>query len=99
MDASSRLIGEKCQIVVGHTATPITTGYQAYACKVRIDDTQIKSITETGGNVVTDESWQSVALKAGIDYIPFSNGITSITLNADADSVILYLEPIGSYQS
>jgi hypothetical protein len=102
MDNLKKLIGSQCQIIVGADAAAIKTGYQAYACMCRVADTQIKSITQIISgetSVVTDESFESVALKAGIDYITFEHGVTSITLNGASDSVILYLEPIGSYQS
>ncbi len=102
MDNESKIIGGNPQIVVGHAATPVKTGYQAYACKVRVNDTQIKSVTQLSAGVssaVTNESWENVALIAGIDYVPFSPPIVSITLNADTDSVMLFLEPIGGYQS
>ena len=99
MDVLKNLLGGQCQIVVGADATPVKTGYRAYGCMVRVDDTQIKSVTKVETNdgtesVVTDESWESVALKAGIDYISFEDMINSITLNAAGDSVMLFLEKI-----
>ncbi len=98
MDASTKLLGGQCQLIVGNAETPVKTGYKAYGCKVRVDDTQILSVTKVEGDtgiaaVVTNESWENVALKAGIDYISFEDGITSITLNASTDSVMLFLEP------
>ena len=100
MDADNKAIGTGgCQLVVGASATAVKTGFCAYACKVRIDDTQIKSVTpgevvDSDETAVTTETWENVALIAGTDYIPFSNPIVSITLNAADDSVMLYLQPL-----
>lgn len=96
MNADSKILGSKCQLVVGVGPTAIISGYKAYACKIRIDATQIKSYTKIESDdgsvsVVTDDSWESVALIAG-EYIPFEDSITSITLNAAGDSVMLFLE-------
>jgi hypothetical protein len=79
-------------MVVGHSATPMPTGYQCYAIVVRVDATAIASVT-ISGSAVTNKSWETVALLRG-DYIPLEVPITSITLTADADSVFCYLEHI-----
>jgi len=79
-------------MVVGASATPMTTGYKCYSVVIRVDDTQIKSVTISGA-AVTNKLWESVALKRG-DYIPFDVPITSITLNAAGDSVFCYLEKL-----
>ncbi len=98
MDIDGRMIGVAgCQLVVGIGPTAVKTGYQAYGAMVRVDNTQIMSVnkieTDTNASgVVTDESWQAKDLKASIDYIPFEDPITSITLASAAHSVMLFLE-------
>jgi len=96
---SEKLVGsDGCFIIVGSAATAIPTGFRAYALTVRVDGTQIKSITQVVGTtsavVTTGISWMNISLLAGIDYIPFLYPITSITLNASTDSVILWLQSI-----
>jgi hypothetical protein len=97
MDSSSKLLGSKCQIVVGVGPHAVLTGYAAYGIYVRVADTQIKSVTKVESDTavagaVTDETWESKALIAG-EYISLEDQITSITLNAAADSVTLFLQP------
>jgi len=101
MDVLKKILGNQCQIVTGSDVTAVKSGYRAYALMVRVDNTQIKSVTKVEADdgtisVVTDESWENVNLLASIDYIAFEDSITSITLNAATDSVMLYLEKIPS---
>ena len=101
MDALKNLLGGQCQIVTGSDVTAVKSGYRAYALMVRVDNTQIKSVTKVEADdgtisVVADESWENVNLLAGIDYISFEDPITSITLNSATDSVMLFLEKIPS---
>jgi len=89
MNAQDKMMGSGgCQLVVGSTATAVLGS--AYGCTVRVDGTQIKSITQ--GTAVTNKSWESVALNNG-EFIAFGTSITSITLNAATDSVMLWIEP------
>jgi len=89
MNANDKIIGSGgCQLVVGSSATAVSGS--AYGCTVRVDGTQIKSVTQ--GTAVTNKSWESVALNNG-EYIAFYPSITSITLNAGTDSVMLWIEP------
>ena len=91
MNTQDRMMGAGgCQLVVGASATAVLG--RAYGASVRVDDTQIKSVTQDGA-AVTNKTWESVALKAGIDFIAFNPPITSITLNAATDSVMLWIEP------
>lgn len=93
MEILNKLLGSRgCQIVVGASATPVKTGFVAYGCTVRVADTQIKSITQSGV-AATDHSFESIALIVS-EYISFEVPITSITLNAAADSVTLWLQPV-----
>jgi len=89
----NRTIGtEGVFMVVGHSATPMPTGYECYAMVIRTDDTAVASITVNGA-AVTNLSWEGVALLRG-DYIPLETSLTSITLTNDADSVFCYLEHV-----
>jgi hypothetical protein len=101
MDAVNKLAGSAgCFLIVGASATPMPTGKSAYSALIRVDATQIKSVTErhkdpsSGADVdvaVTNYSWQGVGLLAG-DIITFEFPVVSITLNAAGDSVLTYLE-------
>jgi len=95
MDSEFKLIAARgCQIVVGSAATPVLTGYEAFGATVRVDATQIKSITQNGV-AVTNKTYESVALILS-EYISFETPITSITLNSAADSVTLWLKKARS---
>ena len=96
MEPIRKLLGEQCQIANGGT-TAVKEGYRAYGAMVRVDNTQILSVTKVesdDGTVseVTDESWENVDLLAGIDYVSFEDPITSITLSTGTSSVMLFLE-------
>lgn len=98
MDAENKLLGSKSQLIVGVGPHTILSGYKAYGCKIRIDNTQITSYTkienDTGASaVVTDDTFENKNLIAGIDYIPFEDPIISITLASSTDSALLFLEP------
>lgn len=98
MEPIRKLLGEQCQFVFGGT-TAVKTGYRAYGAAVRVDNTQILSVTKVESDdgtvsVVTDESWENVDLFAGIDYISFEDPIYSITLITGTSSVCLFLEKI-----
>lgn len=93
MEIINKLLGsEGCQIVVGVGPTLVKTGFTAYGCSVRVDATEINSITQSG-TPVTTESFENIALIAN-EYITFGHPITSITLNAVGDSVTLWLQPV-----
>jgi hypothetical protein len=98
MDAQSKMIGAAgCQLVAASGVTAVKTGYQAWGCMVRVDNTQILSVnkieTDTAASgVVTDESWENVNLLANIDFISFEDPITSITLVSGTPSVMLFLD-------
>jgi hypothetical protein len=95
MDSEFKLIAARgCQIVVGNTATPVLTGYEAFGATVRIDATQIKSIKQNGTDVTT-KTYENVALIVS-EYISFETPITSITLNGATDSVMLWLKKARS---
>jgi hypothetical protein len=101
MNKEGKSLGLKPQIVVGVGPHTITSGYKAYACKVRVDNTQIKSYTRIKNDagdteVVTNDTFESINLLAGIDYIPFEDPIVAITLNSVADSITLFLEPYNT---
>lgn len=92
MDIQSKIIGsEGRQTVVGVGPTAVKTGFKAFGCSVRVDDTQIKSMTQSGVAVTTDSN-ENIALKAN-EYVPFNPPISSITLNGASDSVALWLIP------
>lgn len=98
MDTLNRLLGAQCQIIAASGVTAIKTGYQAYGCKVRIDNTQITSVTKVENDnattgVVTGESWMDVNLIGGTDYISFEDPIISITMGSGTPSVMMFLEP------
>ena len=100
MDAENKLLGSKPQLIVGVGPHTVLSGYKCYACKVRVNDTQIKSYTKIENDngeveVVTDDTFENVALIAGVDYIPFEDPITSITLNSATDSLMLFLERLN----
>jgi len=87
----NKILGTRgCQIVVGVGPHAVKTGYKAYALVVRVAGTQIKSMTQSGV-AVTDESFENVALILN-EYLPLEKPLTSITLNAAGDSVIMYLQ-------
>jgi len=93
MEIENKIIGsEGRQTVVGVGPHAVKTGYKAYGCSVRVDATQIKSITQSGVAVV-DDSNENIALIVN-EYIPFNPPITSITLNGLNDSVALWLQPL-----
>ena len=96
MDTLSKLLGGRCELVVGATEFTVPTGFVAYAAIVRVDGTIVAAVKERATQLaaasVTGKTWQSVALKA-MDYIPFEKPVTSITLTGATDSVFLYLEP------
>ncbi len=95
MDILNKLLGsEGRQTVVGVGPHAVKTGYRAFGCSVRVDNTEIKSITQSGA-AVTDDSNENIALSKN-EYVPFHPPITSITLNAAADSVALWLQPTRS---
>jgi hypothetical protein len=98
MENIAKLLGGTRQMaVVGASATPVPTGYAAFGVTVRVDATQIKSITEVKKKGVaaaanTGYTWESIALYQ-FEFIKFEFPVTSITLNAAGDSVFLHLEP------
>ena len=99
MDAQSKMIGAAgCQLIVGAGPTAVKTGYQAWGGMVRVDNTMILSVNKiesdtSASGVVTDESWENVALKSSPpDFISFEDPITSITMASAAHSVTLFLE-------
>jgi hypothetical protein len=98
MEPIRKLLGEQCQIANAGTTT-VKEGYRAYAAMVRVDNTQILSVTKVerdDGTIeeITDESWENINLLAGIDYVSFEDAITSITLSTGTSSVMLFLEKI-----
>ncbi|MBK5202100.1 MAG: hypothetical protein JJE45_00060 [Prolixibacteraceae bacterium] len=49
MEIQNKLLGaEGRQTVVGVGPHAVKTGFTAYGCSVRVDDTQIKSVTQSG---------------------------------------------------
>ena len=80
------------QTVVGVGPHDVKEDFLAYGCSVRVADTQIKSITQSGV-AVTDDTNENIALIVH-EYIPFDPPISAITLNAGADSVALWLQPV-----
>ena len=98
MNTLVKIAGSKTGIFTGVGPHAMPTGFAAYCILPRVDDTQIKSVTEVNRDsgiaaAVTNETWESVALKAGIDMIVTDDHITSITLNAAGDSIIVYMIP------
>jgi hypothetical protein len=97
-----KLVGSNgCQIVTASGPTAVKTGYKAYAAIVRVDNTVITSVTkietDTGASgVVTGESWMNANLLAGIDFVPFEDPITSITLASSTNSVMLLLDKLNN---
>jgi hypothetical protein len=83
------MLGTEPIWVSGNTPYNFADGKAAYGVVCRLDDTQITSITTIDGDVITDKTWQSVNMKAGVDCIVFDTPIISITLNT-AGSVALY---------
>lgn len=99
MDAQSKMIGAAgCQLIAASGVTAVKTGYQAWGCMVRVDNTIISSVNKiesdnAASGIVTDESWENVALKSSpADFISFEDPITSITLASGTPSVMLFLE-------
>lgn len=97
MDTLNRLLGAQCQIIAASGVTAIKTRYQAYGCKVRVDNTQITSVTKVENDdaatgAVTGESWMDINLIAA-EYISFEDPIISITLGSGTPSVMMFLEP------
>lgn len=97
MDTNLRLLGSQCQLIAASGVNAVTSGYRAYALKVRVDNTQISSVTKiendnSASGVITNESWMNQNLLAGIDYISFEDPITSITLVSGTPNVMLFLE-------
>ena len=82
------MIGIESIFVIGTGPYTLPSGKAAYACSCRIDDTQVSSITPAGGSAITNLTWQNVALKAGVDYIPFPIPITSITISTTLGIVL-----------
>jgi hypothetical protein len=99
MEATDKLLGNRTQLVTGAGAHAIDAGYCAYCGKIRVDATEITSITENAvsgatGTAVTTLSWENVATLLKDDYISFENPIDSISLKNAADSMMLYLQPL-----
>jgi hypothetical protein len=97
MEPIVKLLGKQCQLIAASGAHSVLEGYRAYSLKVRTDNTQITSVTKIEGDtgveeVVSSYSWQNVNLLAGIDYVPFEDPITAITLGSGTPSVMLFLE-------
>lgn len=94
MNAQDRMMGSGgCQLVVGSAITAVDG--KAYGASVRVDGTKIMSITQNDGSgdvVVSNKTWQNVTLNNG-EFIAFKYPVSSITLNATADSVMLWIEP------
>lgn len=89
--------GSRQELVVGSTEFVCPAGFAAFACRVRVDGTDIATLDEvrtkgTAAVEVTTKTWQNVALAAG-DEIFFEYPVTAITLTNATDSVFLYLEP------
>ena len=98
MEPIVKLLGKQCQLIAASGAHDVLTGFQAYAIKARVDNTQITSVTKIEADngvseVVSSYSWQNQNLLAGIDYIPLEDPITAITLGSGTPSVMLFLEP------
>jgi hypothetical protein len=93
MNDLTKQIGGRTEAIVGHTAFVAPIGYGIYFIYVRQAGATIASVTEKGGTVVTDNTWEGIALDGG-DQITLEKPITSITLTADADSVLVYCAPI-----
>ena len=81
MDPVNRLAGsDGCQIVVG-TGTTVYQGFNAFACTVRVDGTQI----------IYPVQFSGISLNQG-EYISFGGLINRITLNSPTNSVTLWLQ-------
>jgi hypothetical protein len=92
------------QLIEGVGPHAVKTGYCARSATSWADNTQIKSITpcDASGDAmtaVTAESWESKVINDS-KYVSFAdpiagyNAIVSITLNAEGDKMMLWLEPL-----
>lgn len=97
MDPLNRISGGHTQLIAASGTTAIETGYQCYAIKPRIDNTQITSVTKiendnAASGVLTDLTWMNQNLLAGPDYITLEDPIISITMASGTPSVLCYCE-------
>jgi uncharacterized repeat protein (TIGR02059 family) len=73
----------------------IPAGYQCFGIGIRVDATDISTITENllgAPNVVTSYSWEGVATLLAGDFIILENPITQFALANASDSVWCYCE-------